>query len=111
MAEVEKNSLIALPGKGGHRGIMPSKLSPYLGGWFIVRSFIVKVQRKECDQLMDFLLVGWREGTWESASSTFWFQPVWGLCACGQHAVKLLLPGGGSVSAKQLTENGSEYYL
>ena len=39
------------------------------------------------DQLVDILLIGW----WcsnkvifqESQSSTFWFQPVWCLCACG----------------------------
>ena len=32
-----------------------------------------------CDHLMDILLTGWWWGTWESASSAFWFQPVWGL--------------------------------
>ena len=37
------------------------------------------------DQLVDFLLIGWWWGKWESASSTFWFQLVWGLAACGQH--------------------------
>lgn len=39
----------------------------------------------------DVLLIGWWGGNWESASSTFWFQPLWeggGLCACGQHTVK-----------------------
>ena len=32
-----------------------------------------------CDHLVDILLTGWWWGTWKSASSTFWFQPVWGL--------------------------------
>ena len=51
----------------------------------LVRSFIVMIQRAGHDQLMDSLLTGWWWGKWESASSTSWFQPVWGLCACGQH--------------------------
>ena len=38
-----------------------------------------------CDQLVDILLIGWQGGKQESASSTFWFQLVWGLHACGQH--------------------------
>lgn len=36
---------------------------------------------------MDILLIGWWLGHWESASSTFWFQSVWGLQAYGQHTV------------------------
>ena len=36
---------------------------------------------------MDLFLIGWWGDHKESASSTFWFQPVWGLCAGGQHAV------------------------
>ena len=39
------------------------------------------------DQLMDILLIGWLWPNQESTSSTFRFQPVWGLCACGWHAV------------------------
>ena len=31
MGEVEKNSFIAFPGKGGHSGLTPSKLCPNLG--------------------------------------------------------------------------------
>ena len=31
--EVEKNSFIALPGKGGHSGLMPSKLCVPTQGW------------------------------------------------------------------------------
>ena len=34
---------------------------------------------------------------WESQSSTFWFQPVWGLRAGGQHAVNFLHLRGFSV--------------
>ena len=50
----------------------------------IVRSFIVMVQRGRCDQLVDFLLIGWWWGKCESALSTFWFQLIWSLRACGQ---------------------------
>ena len=48
-----------------------------------MRSFIVMVQRGGHDQFMDLLLIGWWWGNWESASSTFWFQLVWGLRAVG----------------------------
>ena len=44
------------------------------------------VQRGRRDQLVDILLIGWWGGKWES-SSAFWFQLVWSLPACGQHAV------------------------
>ena len=44
-----------------------------------------------CDQVSYILLIGlWRGNRvmpLESPSSTFWFQPVWGLRAGGQHAV------------------------
>ena len=56
LGEVEKNSFIALPGNGGHSGLTPSKLCPNLE--LAVRSFTVMVQRG-CDQLVDFLLIGW----------------------------------------------------
>ena len=69
------------------------------------------VHRGGHDQLMDILLIGWWWGNWESASSTFWFQLVWGLCACGQHTVSFFLLVGVPVSAKQLKGRGSEYYL
>ena len=45
-------------------------------------------------QLVDLLLIGWWGGKWESASSTFWFQPLWGLRACGQHTVNFSPHGG-----------------
>ena len=37
------------------------------------------------DGLVDILLIGWWWGNLESASSTFRFQPVWSLPACGWH--------------------------
>ena len=48
LGEVEKNSFTALPGKGGHSGLMPSKpVSP-------LRDDSDKFYRKRgCDQLMD----------------------------------------------------------
>ena len=45
------------------------------------------VHRGQCDPFVDILLIGWWWGFWESASSTFWFQQVWGLHTCGQYAV------------------------
>ena len=66
-----------------------------------VRSFMVMVQRG-CDQLADTLLIGWWWGKWESASSTFWFPPIWGLPAWGQHTIDFSHLVGLSVSAEQL---------
>ena len=40
----------------------------------------------------------------ESQSSTFWFQPVWGLHAGGEHAVNFFHMVGVLVSAKQLKD-------
>ena len=71
---------------------------PNLDG--VVRSFIVMVQRGH-DLLLNILLIGWWWGKWESASSTFWFQPVWGLHACGQHTVNFSHLVGVSVSVKK----------
>ena len=69
----------------------------------IVRSFIAMVQRGR-DQLLGILLTGWWWGKWESASSTFCFQSVWGLRACGQHTVNFSHLVGVSVSAQQLKD-------
>ena len=55
-----------------------------------------------CGQLVDILLIGWWWGNWESIPSSFWFQPVWDLSACGQHTVSVSYQVGVSVSAKQL---------
>ena len=63
----------------------------------LVRSLMVMVQRGR-DQLVDILLMGWWGGKWESASSTFWFQPVWGPHASGQQTVNFShLVGGLSI--------------
>ena len=57
MGEVEKDSFITLPGKGGHSRLLPQKtMCPNLER--TVRSFIVMVQRG-CDRLVDILLMGW----------------------------------------------------
>ena len=67
-------------------------------------SFIGMVQ-SERDQLVDILLMGWWGGKWESASSTFWFQPVWGLLLVGrQHTVNFSHLVRVSVPAKQLKD-------
>ena len=85
LGEVEKNSFLTLPGKGGLSKPRPSK--PTVPTWeTIVRSFTVIVQRG-LGQLADILLIGWCGGEWESASSTFWFQLVWDLHVCGQHTI------------------------
>ena len=52
----------------------------------VVRSLTAMVQGGR-DQLADLLLIGWRGGKWQSASSTYRFQLLWGLRACGQHAI------------------------
>ena len=49
---------------------------------------------------MDIFLTGWWWGSWESESSTLWFQQIWGLHACGQHTVNFFLPTGGFSTCK-----------
>lgn len=65
-------------------GLMPSKVccSPK----WVFSSFIEMVRRGH-DQPMGIPLTGWCCCNWESASSVFWFQPVWGLHAYRQLAV------------------------
>ena len=47
LGEIEKNSFIALPGKGGHSGLLPSKtVCPNQGS--LVRSFMAMVQGSGC---------------------------------------------------------------
>ena len=58
--------------------------------------------QRGCGDLMGILLIGGWWGKWESASSTFWFQQVWGLRACGQQTVNRSHLVGVSVSAEQL---------
>ena len=45
------------------------------------------VGRARRDQLRDIFLIGEWWGYWESASSTFCFQVIWGLRASGQHTI------------------------
>ena len=97
LSEVEKNSFIALPGRGGHGSFMPSKLCLY--SQWAVRSFTEKRISSGHKHSSDWLVVDW-----ESASSTICFQPVWALCACGQHVVNFSHLVGVSVSAKQLKD-------
>ena len=99
LGEIEKNSFIALPDKGCQ---CPQNCVFQSGGG--VRSSIVMVQRGGHDQLMDILLIGWWWGYWGSATSTFWFQLVCGLCTCGQHMVNFFHLMGVSVPAEQLKD-------
>ena len=56
LGEVEKNSFIALPGKGGHGRLTPSKLC--VPHWRCSEESF-SVQGAAHDQLMDILLIGW----------------------------------------------------
>ena len=69
----------------------------------VVRSFIEVVQRGH-GQLLDSLLIGWWWGNPKSASSTFWFQQVWGLRACRQQTVNFSDLVGVSASAELLKD-------
>ena len=66
---------------------------------------------RKYDQLRDILLISWWWGNQESTSSTFCFQPVWGLHACGQHTVNFFHLMGVWVSEEWLKGYGSDYYL
>ena len=55
MGEVEQNSFTALPGKGGHSGLMPSKPVSPLGD-----DSDKFCRKRECDRLMD--IFGWVGG-------------------------------------------------
>ena len=61
------------------------------------------------DQLVDILLICWWWGNQRSASSTFWFRPVWGLPANEQHAVNFFHLVGVSLSVKK--KKSSRMYL
>ena len=60
------------------------------------------VQGAGHDQLLDTFLTGWWWGHWESVSSTFWFQQVWGLCACGQHTLEFCLQNSSKGRAQSI---------
>ena len=49
-------------------------------------------------------LIDWWWCKWESVSSTFCFQQIWGFCVCGQHLVNFSHLVGSSVSAKQFKD-------
>ena len=68
-------------------------------------SFIGKIWGEGC-RVRDFLLIGlwWGNKGDVSGISTFWFQPVWGLHACGQHEVTILHLVGVLVSTEQLKD-------
>ena len=55
LGEVEKDSFITLPGKGGHSGLLPQKLCPHLER---IVSFMVMVQRGH-GQLKDSSMGWW----------------------------------------------------
>ena len=42
---------------------------------------------------LDWLMRRWQDEVSKSQPSTFWVQPIWGLCAGGQHAVNFYLVG------------------
>lgn len=54
------------------------------------------------EQFLDIFLIRWWRGNWESASSAFLFQLVWGLHACGQHTVNFFHLMGASPPIEQL---------
>ena len=64
-----------------------------------------------CDQLVEFLVIGWWSGNRESTSSTFRFQKDWSLHSCGKHTVNFFHLMGVSVSSKNLQGYASEYYV
>ena len=59
----------------------------------VARSLIQRLRSRRAQLGEPFLTGGWW-GPWESASSAFWFQPVWGPRAWGQHAVAVFHPVG-----------------
>ena len=79
MGEIEENSFIALPGKGGHSGLVPIRLCLTRDG-VSEESLTVFREQGVVSSWTFFRLVG-GEVNWESASSTFWFQLLWGLRA------------------------------
>ena len=106
--EVERNRLIALPGIGGHSGLMPSRwcVRPRAGS-----EESCSVQDVGHGQHVNTLLIGqwWSNG--KSASSTFCFQLVWDLLLCGQQRVTFFHLLQVSMSAKQLKGHDWEPYL
>ena len=109
-------------------GLMSLCLSPHLGSKSCEgRGHVCQAHCSRPAPALKAVIQGWRgqlvdsswtlsglvggEGHWESVSSTFWFQLVWGLRVCGQHAVNFFHLVGASAPAKQLQGQGSEYHL
>lgn len=106
LAEVEKSSFIALPGKWGHSRLVPSNLCHVLEG--LVRSLTVFKEQGVISS-WTFFWLSVLGGNWESLSSIFWLQL--GLYTCGQHMVNFFHLVGALAPAEQLQEYDSEYYL
>ena len=87
---------------------------PELPSGFQGRVFIGKIWGEGC-RVCDLPLIGWWGGNrvmfQESLSSAFWFQPVWGLCACAQPEVAILHPGGGLSSCRRTLRYVSDCYV
>jgi len=107
LGKVEKDSFIALPGKGGHRGLVPSKLCPTLER--VVRNLRVFKEQGVINLWTSFWLVGG-----EVIGNQHHHPPCsnqhGGLRTREQLPVNFYLVGV-SVSAKQLKRHDSEYYL
>ena len=76
-------------------------LRPKLPGGFQVKVLKTGGGRRVAGWVIrsDLLLISWWQGHQES-TSTFWFQLVWGLHACGQQTVNFFHLMGVSVTAK-----------
>ena len=103
---VVKKSMTFIAGPSKEDGQLMLKRPEFPGG-FQGRVFKGNIRGECCrvpDQLADILLIGWLWGNrvvfLELTSSTFWSQPIWGLCACGQHAINFFHLVGVLVSAK-----------
>ena len=78
--------------KGVKQGIqVASAPKVWISRWLGFQGSFLKTRRGRrvvgCVISSDTLLIGWWRLIGSLTSSTFWFQMVWGLCACGQHTV------------------------
>ena len=74
------------------------------------RVFKDRVKKRASGYVISSWTFFWLVGD-ESASSTFWFQTVWVLYACGQHIVNFFHIMGVSIFVKQLKKYDSKFYL
>ena len=107
LEETQKVAWIAKQ-RGEHSRLVPQGLCPLPKA--VVRNLRV-LERPGCDEVPNVFLIGRWWDNWESASSTFWFQPVWGLHACGQHPVDVFFPVGALAPVRELQGHSAEYYL